>query len=257
MRIFNYKWICSLLLLVSFLALAQEARVGDGYALVIIDMQPGFVTRGGHDKDPENVKKVQTIIANQKQMIELAKKQNIPIVFIEYEGFKDTNSELKKSAEGYAGTKTFIKNTDGMFESYNKNVKPLSDYFRSEEIGNLIITGANGGACVEGSIEGALKNNYNVLAYNAGIADFNYENFIFPYDYADGAFKPTCESCTFKEYADYATLSLAVTTKMAKGTPSKPAPPNVDDSGRTVKKEDVVKKPKVKAKSPRTQAITQ
>jgi nicotinamidase-related amidase len=241
MRILNHKWLFSLLVFVTFVCFAGDPRIGNNYALVIIDMQPKFVTRGGNDQVPENIKKVKEIIENQKQMIAMAKKQNIPIIFIEYKDFGDTNSELKKESEGYDNVKYFTKNTDGMFDSYNTNEKQISDYLRSQEIGNLIITGANGGACVSESIDGALKNNYNVLAYTNGIADFNYEAFIFPY-VKQYDFKPTCESCSFREINEHATIALEVMTKKIATTS-----PEVNDSSRTViKDKPVVQKTPVK-----------
>ena len=217
MHIFKQKWIYSLLVFFTLACFAGDPRIGDNYALIIIDMQPSFITRGGDDKDPANIKKVAEIIAHQKEMIELAKKQNMPIVFLEYEAMGDTNSELKKATEGYANTKYFTKNTDGMFDSYNRHEKELSEYLRTKEIGNLIITGANGGACVSESISGSLANNYNVLAYTYGIADFNYKDFIYPYvKHYD--FKPTCPSCTFREINEYETISFEVVNKGDKAT---------------------------------------
>jgi nicotinamidase-related amidase len=211
MNIFKQKWIFTLLVFVTFVCFAGDPRIGNNYALIIIDMQPTFITRGGDDKDPKNIKKVAEIIAHQKELIALAKKQNMPIVFLEYESMGPTNSELKKETEGYANTKYFTKDSDGMFDSYNSHEKELSDYLRSKEVGNLIITGANGGACVSESISGSLANNYNVLAYTYGIADFNYKDFIYPYvKHYD--FKPTCPSCTFREINEYETISLEVAT---------------------------------------------
>lgn len=244
MRMFKSKWIFSLLVFITFLSFAGEPRIGDNYALIIIDMQPQFVTRGGNDKDPANVNKVNDIIASQKKMIELAKKQNIPIIFLEYENFGETNSELKKATEGYDCVKYFTKTTDGMFESSNKNEKPLSDYLRSKNIGNLIITGANGGACVSQSISGSLENNYNVLAYTNGIADFNYKEFIFPY-VGQYNFKPTCPSCTFREINEYETISMEFALKNPKKSSAE-----VNDSSRNIIKDVPLRKqvPKSKAK---------
>ncbi len=210
MRMIKVIW---LFLFITIASYAGEPREGDGYALVIIDMQPLFVTRGGYDKTPENTKKVQEILENQKKMIHFAKTKSIPIIFIEYQNQGDTTSELKAAAEGYKYLKYFTKTTDGMFDDGNTGLKSLSDYLRSEGIGNLIISGANGGACVSESITGALHYNYNVTAYNEGIADFNYKEFIFPY-VNKYDFKPTCKNCSFEEIRDYATLSMKFSMKI-------------------------------------------
>ena len=222
----------SLLLFLSLNAFALDGpRVGDNYALVIIDMQPYFVERGGNDKVEANIKKVDEIIANQIKMIELAKKSKIPIVFIEYEAYGDTNSKLKEAAAGYDNIKIITKSSDGMLDDYNNKKSELSDYLRSKEIGNLIITGANGGACVQESINGSLKNNYNVIAFSKGIADFNYSEFIYPYDDLY-KFTPTCESCKFREVddAEAVELELALVNQ-------KPPKTNEDESDRNILKD--------------------
>lgn len=222
----------SLLLIFSLNAFALDGpRVGDNYALVIIDMQPYFVERGGNDKELVNAKKVDEILNNQVKMIELAKKSGIPIVFVEYESYGDTNSKLKEAAAGYDNIKIITKNTDGMLDDYNNKKSELSDYLRSKEIGNLIITGANGGACVQQSIAGSLQNNYNVLAYSKGIADFNYTEFIFPYDDVYN-FTPTCDNCKFREVDDAETIALELTLAR-----QKPPKSNENESDRNLLKD--------------------
>ncbi len=202
-----YRW-CYFLLFFTLVALADTTRVGDKTALVIIDMQEPFVTRGGNAELPDNIRKVREITERQLELIRVAREQNIPIIFLEYENFGPTNSQLREAVNGYGNTRTFQKTTDGMLDSWNSHLGELSDYLQNQEIGNLIITGANGGACVSMSIYGSLRNNYNVIAYSRGIADFNFENFIYPYDdqYADYE-KPDCPSCTFREVDDLPTLT--------------------------------------------------
>lgn len=169
-------------------------------ALVVIDMQPGFVTRGGNDKEPANVKKVDEIITAQAEAIREAKSFNIPIVFIEsVGGYGDTNSKLKDAVRNYSRVRYFVKTSDGMFDSYNKSRADLVAYIKENDVGTLIVTGANGGACVLRSIRGSLDGNCTVLAYSNGIADFNYKDFIYPYVgwYLD--IKNKCTTCKFEE----------------------------------------------------------
>lgn len=169
-------------------------------ALVVIDMQPGFVTRGGNHNDSENKAKFEKIINEQVAMVKRAKDYQIPIIFLEYEGdYGDTNSKLKESAKNYPNVRYFKKSSDGMFEDYNKYRKELVDYVKAKNIGTLVITGANGGACVRSSIDGALKNNCNVIAVSSGIADFNYKDFIYPYAGKYSNLKAKCSNCSFKE----------------------------------------------------------
>jgi len=54
---------------------------------------------------------------------------------------------------------------------------------------DLIITGANGGACVKCTIEGALDNKFRVWADSNAIADFQGSAFTLPYVYLDGQLK--------------------------------------------------------------------
>ncbi len=171
----------SSLLLVSLVCFAQETSLGNGYALVIIDMQPWFVEVNGYDKSPDNAKKVTEVLDNQVKLIELAKKKHIPIIFIEYVSAGDTNEKLKKVASNYKEVQYIKKNQDGMFYDEIAAAK-IKEYLTAKKVSNLIIVGANGGACVRESIAGAVENGYQVIAYSKGIADFNYEEFIYPYD---------------------------------------------------------------------------
>jgi nicotinamidase-related amidase len=172
---------------------------GGNSALIVIDMQPGFVTRGGADQVPENKVKVNAILKEQVAAIKNAREAGIPIVFIEYEGFDPTNTVLKDAAKGYKNSSLFKKTSDGMFDEDNDFRKELIDHLKKHQIGTLIITGANGGACVKSSIRGSLKGNCNVVAYNKGIADFNYQEFLYPYAGHYKDIKPNCENCTFRE----------------------------------------------------------
>lgn len=185
-------------LLLSLMTFADSDGRRD--ALVIIDMQAPFITRGGNDQLPENVQKVKAIIKMQRETIKAAKAAEIPIIFAEYESFGKTNAELKEEAKDYKETKYFIKDSDGMFEESNSNKKELIDYLQSKNIGNLIILGANGGACVRSTIVGALEENYSVTAFLNGIADFNYKDFIYPYK--KYKLKPNCRDCKFRETDD-------------------------------------------------------
>ncbi len=177
-------------------------RNSSNSALIIIDMQPGFITRGGNHEVPSNIEKVRQIIDQQVIAINHAKEKQIPIVFLEYVGdYGDTNESLRDQVKNYDRVKFFKKDSDGMFEKYNKYLSNLSDYLKKNDIGTVIITGANGGACVESSIRGALENECNVIALSQGIADFNFTDFIYPYAgyYKASIGSPTCKNCTFSE----------------------------------------------------------
>lgn len=195
------------LMTLSFTSFADSTRVGDKDALIIIDMQPYFITRDGNQDYGENKDKVKEIIKNQIEVIKLAKESEIPIIFIVYEGLGETAEELKNAAEGYSDAKYIFKSTDGMFSESNKYRSELIDYLSSKEVGNLIILGANGAGCVRESISGSLDNNYNVLAFSKGTADFNSKGFIYPYE-NNYDFKLNCEACQFKEVYEMESIVL-------------------------------------------------
>jgi nicotinamidase-related amidase len=195
--------------------LVDATRKGDNQALIIIDMQEPFITRGETHERVENVRKVNEIVAEQLRLIEHAKSQGMPIVFLEYENFGPTNPLLTAAVSGYSETRTFQKTADGMFEPWNRHLAELSGYLQEKEVGNLIITGANGGACVASSISGALENNYSVTAMSRAIADFNFEDFMYPYDdqYTFPARCPQPKTCTFREVDDFPILALGDTVR--------------------------------------------
>lgn len=228
---FNLKRIRSFTILFVLLvsALAQAGGTdGGGKALIIIDMQPYFAERGGNHEKEENAKKLKEVLANQVKSIAAAKEAGIPIVFLEYENYGPTSKTLKDAIGDYDKSKYFLKNTDGMFSSWNNHVDKLDDYLESQKVKTLIITGANGGACVESSISGALKENYNVIAFSKGIADFNYRDFIYPYDDEYDFANPKCKDCSFKEVDELHEVVLAVHSKKEKGDHSK----RVNDASR-------------------------
>lgn len=194
-----------------------------GSALVVIDMQEPFITRGGHAGDPENVKKVDAIIKAQVAAIEIARRKGIPIIFLEYENYGPTNATLRKAVEGYATTATFQKTADGMLETWNSHRAELQAYLDKNKVKTMVVTGANGGACVQASIEGALRGNYNVFAVSNGIADFNYTEFIYPYSHHYDGIKPDCQSCAMHE-VENAAEAFGETAPEDKGTIAVPVP---------------------------------
>ena len=217
-----------------FLSFCCLADGVDKAALIVIDMQPFFVKRGGYDSTTENSKKIEAILKDQVATIDAAKNAKIPIVFIEYECdvCGNTNPVLTEAATGYEKVKYIKKNSDGIFDEDNKYRQDLVKYLMENEIQNLIVTGANGGSCVEESIEGALENNYSVIAISSGIADFNYKEYIYPYKYRDKQFY--CKGCAFKQVNNlneiFPVTSLtkdAAITEKIKTEES----PNVDDAG--------------------------
>ncbi len=182
-------------------------------ALIVIDMQPYFVNRSQKPNTTENKAKVEQIIKEQVAAINQAKKANISIVLLEYEDTTIPISEadsmplLKAAVGDYKDVKIVKKTSDGMFEDSNKYKKDLVDYLSGKKVGTLIITGANGGACVLASIKGALNGDCTVVAYNRGIGDFNFADYIYPYANKYSDIKPNCSNCSFKEISSIDSLA--------------------------------------------------
>lgn len=193
-------------------------------ALVIIDMQPFFVRQFGFTLTPKNVEKVENVIAAQIEAIRQAKNSNSPIVFIEYYhpsvNVGDTSEKLKNEVLGYPNVKFIKKTKDSMFDNENENKGALVEFLKSNNIKTLIISGANGGACVRKSIQGALDGNCNVIAYNAGIADFNYQDFIHPYINLYSDIQANCSDCAFTEAPDITKVRQAIKTGIQSGSPA-------------------------------------
>ncbi|MCB0386616.1 MAG: isochorismatase family protein, partial [Bdellovibrionales bacterium] len=159
------------------------------------------------------------IIDSQIAAIERAKELGLPIVIVEYEDYGDTNSALKKAIGDYGRVRYFQKDRDGMFDPRNSFRGPLMEHLKELDVGTLLITGANGGACVKRSIRGALENEFQVIAYTQGIADFNYKEFIYPYKYSKDQVAVDCERCSFREASSVDQLMSVVLGEGRLGSP--------------------------------------
>lgn len=171
-------------------------------ALVLIDMQSYFVTRGGQYLDETNKEKFSDLISHQAEAMKEAMKFNLPILIVEFDINKNykvvvekdslkrklftrksrkTNKRLLSVIKDYNNVKLIRKSNNGMLSSYNTLIN-ITGFFKLNDVTNLIIMGANGGACVRASIQDVIGlGDYVVYAYSKGIADFNSKEFIYPY----------------------------------------------------------------------------
>ncbi len=92
-----------------------------------------------------------------------------------------TDPRIMAAMSGYENYQVIKKSEDSFLDDKNKNRQEVVNFFRNNKIRKIIMTGANGGACVAKSIRDALRNGCEVVSYSRGIADFNYEPFIYPY----------------------------------------------------------------------------
>lgn len=185
-------------------SLGLTSPIGDNNALIVIDMQDYFVTRNAAYKDPANKQKVDAVIAQQIKMIKEAERLNLPIILIAYECrvCGPITKRLQDAIAKYANAKIIPKGSDGMFDRDNDYRDDLTNYLKEKRVGTLIVAGANGSACVEESIAGAMQDHYNVVTFENGIADFNFDKFIYPYTHHYQDVQSICDkACSFKEGA--------------------------------------------------------
>jgi nicotinamidase-related amidase len=156
---------------------------GPRSALIIIDMQEKFVTRGGQAEVGDNPQRVRAVHEGILDVIQLSQQEHLPIVRLEYENYGPTVPVLEEAVQNYDETVSILKNTDDAFSQGNRNRGTLTKYLESKQVNHLVVTGANGKACVKASIRGALDEKYHVTAFETGIADFNTSPFITPFGY--------------------------------------------------------------------------
>lgn len=154
-------------------------------ALIVIDMQAHYAERSGYHTKPSNASKLQLVLQKQVELIQLARAHDYPVVFLEFAGHEPTNSLLTEAVSGYRRTTVIVKARNGVFDDAIA-ARKLREYLELNDVSRLIVSGANGGFCVQCSIEGALQNRFQVVAEADAIIEFNEPEFVYPYSYADG-----------------------------------------------------------------------
>ncbi len=182
-------------------------------ALVIIDMQPQFLNRLNNPKQPDNIQKIDALLTQQLALIEKAKENKLPIIFVTYDGdFGRTHYSLINAVTTYYSVRFFKKNSDSMFDSYNFDLNQLARYFNEFKIGHLIVAGINGDSCVLQSVRGALKNNCSVTLFTPGVASINYSVLNYPYSILESKklSNVQCQNCSYSEVANLSELQKAL-----------------------------------------------
>ena len=177
-------------------------------ALIVIDMQKGFITREGAHEDKENRLVLRRLFEAQKATISLAASKGMPVYFVEYNHLKKTQEKLLRHAKQEASS-LFIhrKTSNGIFSESNQNKSELVEDLKSKKIKNLIIIGANGGSCIKASINSALEEEYRVVVYSEAIADFNSKKFKHPCDYRTNIFFRNALRESFIQIQDFKELA--------------------------------------------------
>ena len=139
----TYTLIC-ILFIFSTCVYSIDPPKNNETVLMIIDMQPHYVLRFNNAEKPENIKKVEDLIKKQIAAIKEAKKNNVPILFIEYiirSGSleeKQTDKRLVAATKGYDKVKFFQKSTNGIFEDRNVSKKPMLQYLKEKETQDMM-----------------------------------------------------------------------------------------------------------------------
>ncbi len=173
------------LFLVTFLLISSNASAMKS-GLLILDMESYFIIdyKGGRELARRNKEKLEALIEEQVRVIRLAKKNNVPILATLYGTWGNLLPVLKSELSGYQNFTIIRKEYNDLFSNGLGNEihrKKALNFLDKYLIDNLVVMGANGGACVQSTIIGALKESYTVKAYPKGIADFNYHEYIYPY----------------------------------------------------------------------------
>ena len=178
------------------LVLGPGAAFGQRPALVLIDMQPYFAERRGNHEIPANQIKLLKVLRRQRDLIQLAKRMEMPIVVVEYdlterfqrgvEVFGDrTHADLRAEIGLYPTTILVRKTSDGVFSRGSGVAAEVGDFLDAHAVDEVILVGANGGSCVQCSIGEALGEGYRVAVDARAVIDFNRLDFVHPYRYAD------------------------------------------------------------------------
>lgn len=137
---------------------------------------------------------------------------DMPIVVVEYvwDGADPTIKPLADKLKNYKNKTTIKKTMDGVFDS---NANEMNKFLESKGVDNQVMIGANGGACVERSISGALHHEYDVAVISNTVIDFNFDDFQYPYTYNEkyhfGETLEKCKKCSIKQYPDMASYQTA------------------------------------------------
>ena len=132
----------------------------DNLVCLIIDMQDKFLKK--HDP-----KIVELMVQNQVSVLDYCSNRDIPMVFLEYNGYGETIKDLKHIASGYDPlflTKSYNSGFDGVLTDNEKDdiyKKTLKSILKETKRNHLLLMGINKNACVKATAEGALIEGFN------------------------------------------------------------------------------------------------
>lgn len=194
--------------------LGRNTGIGKKPAIIVVDVQYGF-TGDSPEDIVESIEKYPTscgetswkAIGNIKNLLDVARKAELPIYFTIIEGSKTSSNEnvaIKGNIfdhpallEGEKGTKVVDELNPRMGEVILSKKKPsafygtpLISYLTAKNIDTVIITGTTTSGCVRASVIDAFSNNYKVIVpeecvFDRGIASHAINLFDMQQKYAD------------------------------------------------------------------------
>jgi nicotinamidase-related amidase len=137
-------------------------------AVVIVDMQYGFYTRGRVLQTDGVIQ----LILKQQELLLWARSKKLPVLFFEYHGFQETDFALTGTLWGYK-FKTITKYDDNGFQGRSR--REAIQFLQAHEVDTLIIAGINASGCGKRTAQGALELGFDVLSAGDVVADL-YQN---------------------------------------------------------------------------------
>lgn len=159
--------------LFSFAVLANAVYPQRNIALVIVDMQPGVFD------DPWGGT-AQMLRWRQRQLIKIAKQNDLPVLIFEYDhpGYGEventrTFDEIKEALAGLS-VKVVRKKTANGFDAIEG--RKAEAFLRLRGITALVCTGVRADLCLRATIEGAIEKNFEVYTASELTGDFYFDS---------------------------------------------------------------------------------
>lgn len=132
-------------------------------AVIIVDMQDYFLEPEGNFHSEEDVTRV---IENQRRMVQMCAKRDIPLIFLEYRNRGSTISELLDLAEEAPRKARITKWRDSGFSSND-----LSENLRKWSSRNIFLAGMNTSYCVRSTGADGVKLGLNAFSAEGVVYD--------------------------------------------------------------------------------------
>lgn len=131
------------------------------WAAVIIDMQPEFLCEVKWSAK-------RAMILKQTEVIRYCSSHNIPVVLVEYDGYRETVEELRREVMNAPKWVALKKTANDAFGSSD-----LEDYLNKNGINGLLFMGVYACACVYQTAKSAVEKKFEIASAKGLISDAN------------------------------------------------------------------------------------